>query len=135
VTLVDTSVWVEFLRATPNPATAFIRERLGGSELGTTEPVFMELLAGARPGEHTTRLERLLLSQSWYRVQPGLDYRGAVDVYQSTRATGEQPRSMQDCLIAAIALRHGVPVAHRDADYERIGAATGLQTLDLRAPT
>jgi predicted nucleic acid-binding protein len=95
--------------------------------------VLMELLAGARPGEHTTRLERLLLSQSWYRIESGLDHRGAVDVYQSTRATGHQPRSKQDCLIAAVALRHGFPVAHRNADYERIGAATGLRTLDLRA--
>jgi predicted nucleic acid-binding protein len=132
VTLVDTSVWVEFLRATPTRATVFVRERLGGDELGTSEPVLMELLAGARPGEHTTRLERLLLSQSWYRLLPTLDYRGAVDVYQSTRATGHQPRSLQDCLIAAVALRHGVAVAHRDADFERIGAATGVTTLDLR---
>ena len=134
MTLVDTSVWVEFLRATPTRATVFVRERLGGSELGTTEPVLMELLAGARPGEHTTRLERLLLSQVWYRLHPALDHRGAVDVYQSTRATGHQPRSLQDCLIAAVALRHGVAVAHRDADFERMGAATGLQTLDLREP-
>ncbi|HET6562348.1 MAG TPA: PIN domain nuclease [Marmoricola sp.] len=132
MTLVDTSVWVEFLRATPSGATAFIRDRLGADELGTTEPVLMELLAGARPGEHTTRLERLLLSQSWYQVQPALDYRGAVDVYQATRASGHQPRSVQDCLIAAVALRHQVAVAHRDADYEHIAAATRLRVVDLR---
>ncbi|MGL5808321.1 MAG: hypothetical protein ACRCYQ_00055, partial [Nocardioides sp.] len=60
----------------------------------------MELLAGARPGPPAARIERLLLSQTWQRVEAGLDYRGAVDVFHATRATGHQPRSLQDCLIA-----------------------------------
>jgi predicted nucleic acid-binding protein len=131
VILVDTSVWVEFLRGSPTSATGFVRDRLG-TDLATSEPVLMELLAGARPGEHAVRLERLLLSQSWHRIEPGLDYRGAVDVFHATRATGYQPRSLQDCLIAAVALRRGVPVAHRDRDYEHIAAATNLQVVDLR---
>ena len=131
MTLVDTPVWVEFLRGTPTPATAFVRDRLG-TGIGTTEPILMELLVGAQQGEHTARLERLLLSQSWYRIEPRLDYRGAVDVYHSTRTTGHQPRSLTDCLIAATALRHGTPVAHRNADYEYIAAATALEVVDLR---
>lgn len=131
MTLVDTSVWVEFLRGTPGRATGFVRDRLG-TGLGASEPVLLELLAGARQGEHTTRLERLLLGQTWYGLEPGLDYRGAVDVFHATRTTGHQPRSLHDCLIAAVALRHTVPVAHRDADYERIAAATGLRVIDLR---
>ena len=131
MTLVDTSVWVEFLRGTPGPSTGFVRERLG-ADLATSEPVMMELLAGARPGEHAARLERLLLSQTWHRVDAGLDYRGAVDVFHATRAAGHHPRSLQDCLVAAIALRLDVPVAHRDADYAHIAAATRLRTIDLR---
>ena len=66
MTLVDTSVWVEYLRGTDSPSTRYVRERLG-SDLFTTEPVLMELLAGARHGASTARLERLLLSQSWAR--------------------------------------------------------------------
>lgn len=129
--LVDTSVWIEFLRGTPSPATEFVRQHVGRS-IATTEPILMELLAGARPGRRTNEIERLLFSQSWLGVEPGLDYRGAVDVFHSTRSTGHQPRSLQDCLIAALALRRGVTLAHRDADYERIADATGLQTIDLR---
>ena len=132
MTLVDTSAWVDFLRATSSRATTYLRDHLGDPGLGTTEPVLMELLAGARAGAHTTRLERLLLSQSWYRVQPALDYRGAVDIYQATRATGYSPRSLQDCLIAAVALRHDRAVAHRDVDFAYIAAATGMKMVDLR---
>lgn len=133
MTLVDTSVWIDFLRASPTRSTAFVRENLEtGAPIMTSEPVMMELLAGARPGEQTTRIERMLLSQHWLRVEPSLDYRGAVDVYQATRATGHQPRSLQDCLIAAIALRTGTILAHRDADLAYIAEATGLSQRDLR---
>ncbi len=131
MTLVDTSVWVEYLRGTPTAATGFVRDHLG-SGVHCSEPVLMEVLAGARPGEHTARLERLLLSQRWCPVETGLDYRGAVDVYQATRANGHPPRSVSDCLIAAVALRRGVAVAHRDRDFEYISAATGLVVVDLR---
>lgn len=131
MTLVDTSVWIEFLRGTESPATDFVRDGLGG-DLRTTEPVLMELLAGSRRGTATLRLERLLLSQTWVRVEPGLDYRGAVDVFHECRRQGHPIRALNDCLIAAVALRAGIAVAHRDADFEHISAATGLQVIDLR---
>lgn len=132
MTMVDTSAWVEFLRGTDTPSTRYVRDHVGG-ELYTTEPVLMELLAGARVGGATVRLERLLLSQRWARVEPALDYRGAVDVFHACRAAGHPIRSLNDCLIAAVALRAGVPVAHRDADFEHIAAATGLTVVDLRS--
>jgi len=129
--LVDTSVWVEFLRGTSGPSLDFVRRRVG-VDLATTEPVLLELLAGAAVGRQTMHAELLLSGQQWLPIEPTLDYRAAVDVFHATRATGHPPRSLQDCLIAAIALRHRVPVAHRDADFARIGAATGLDVIDLR---
>ena len=131
MTLVDTSVWIDFLRGTATPAAAFVREHLGG-DLATTEPVLTELLAGARPGPQADRIEGLLLSQRWHRVEPTLDYRGAVDVYRAARAAGRQPRGLTECLIAAVALRAGAQVASRDVDFVRIAGATGLTVLDLR---
>lgn len=129
--LADTSVWIEFLRGTDTPATEFVRSHLG-NDLATTEPVLMELLAGTRPGSQTDQVERLLLSQHWCRIEAAIDYRGAVDVFHAARAAGTQPRALQDCLIAAIALRHGVQLAHRDSDYQQLAAVTDLSVIDLR---
>jgi len=39
---------------------------------------------------------------------------------------------LQDCLIAAVALRHDVTVARRDADFAHLAAATRLRVRDLR---
>ena len=50
--LVDTSAWVEYLRATGSPAHLRLRELVAGEgELATTEVVTMELLAGAAAQE------------------------------------------------------------------------------------
>lgn len=129
--LVDTSVWIEYLRGTGSRAHLFVRERVGGG-LATTEPVLMELLAGAASGAQTAAAERLMMGQHWLQVEPALDYRAAADIFQAARASGHQPRSLQDCLIAAIAVRTRTRVAHRDVDYARIAAVTGLEVLDLR---
>lgn len=129
--LVDSSVWIDYLRGAPGEARGFVRERLGVG-LAASEPILMEVLAGVRPGPPATNVERLLHSQSWCPVEPALDYRAAADVFAITRSSGRQPRSVQDCLIAAVALRRGVAVAHRDRDFEHIAAATGLKVLDLR---
>lgn len=128
--LADTSAWVDFLRDAPTPAADFVDEHLGA--LAVTEPVMLEVLAGLPTGPRTSQVERLLVSQPWCHLDPIIDYRAAVDIYQHTRSTGHQVRSLTDCLIAAIALREGATVAHRDADFERIADATGLQTVDLR---
>lgn len=132
MTLVDTSVWIEFLRGTTTRAAAFVDEHLG-DDLAVTEPVLMEVLAGARSGSVTMGTERLLLSQRWLALEPLTDYRAAVDIFQATRASGHPPRALNDCLIAAVAMRVGVAVAHRDADFAYIAAATGLDVIDLRS--
>lgn len=49
MTLVDTSVWVDFLRGTASAATEYVREHVGRG-LATCAPVLMELLAGAAAG-------------------------------------------------------------------------------------
>lgn len=129
--LVDTSVWIDFLRGSQTPATDFVRTHVG-VDLATSEPVLMELLSGASAGPQAERAELLMHGQAWLGVEPRLDYRGAVDVFHATRSSGHQPRSLQDCLLAAIALRHRVALAHRDIDFERISVATGLRCHDLR---
>lgn len=60
--LVDTSVWVEFLRGTGSPAHHFVREQVGVT-LATSEPILMELLAGAAHGPQTAAAEMLMLGQ------------------------------------------------------------------------
>lgn len=55
----------------------------------------------------------------------------AAAIHRRCRRGGDTVRSLIDCQVAAMALRIGVAVAHRDRDYEAIRTHCGLRTEPL----
>jgi predicted nucleic acid-binding protein len=128
VILADTSAWVEYLRATGSPAHLRLRELVAGEgELATTEVVTMELLAGAATQDEVVRLRRLLLRCQLLPVEGLADYEAAAELYRRCRAGGETVRSLTDCLIAVVAIRHGAALLHRDLDFDVLARHTPLR--------
>jgi predicted nucleic acid-binding protein len=123
--LVDTSAWVEFLRDTGNAVGTHVENVLEG-DIVTCDPVRMEVLAGARDENHLNELRRLLARASWVPAEP-TDYEEAASLYRTCRRRGETVRRMLDCLIAAIAIRAGVPVLHADSDFDVLARHTALR--------
>jgi hypothetical protein len=121
VILVDTSAWIEYDRATGSPIHHRVRAGIERSEpLATTGIVLLELLAGARDDEHSRELERLLARWSFIPLDESCDYHMAAAIYRSCRLAGETLRRVQDCLIAAVAMRVRAELLHRDADFDAI---------------
>ncbi|MEQ9398169.1 MAG: PIN domain nuclease [Longimicrobiales bacterium] len=128
--LVDTSAWVEYLRATGSPADRAIRARIeAGEPLALAEPVVMELLAGARDEAHGQRLRRMLLSFDCRPTAGLADWEEAARIYRACRRAGSTVRSLTDCLIAAVALREGFEVLAADRDFDAIARETGLAVV------
>lgn len=123
--LVDTSAWVEFLRDTGSHVCEEV-DQLIVSGAATTEPVTMEVLAGARNNRHLRQLRGLLGRAQMLPCQPG-DFDQAALLYRTARRGGETVRKLIDCLIGAIAVRHDAPVLHADRDYEVLAACTDLR--------
>ena len=90
----------------------------------------MEVLAGTTT-DVVGRVEHLLHSQALLAVDPGLDYHAAADLHRRVRRTGRSVRSLDDCLIAAVALRCDATVTHRDADFLAIAEVAPLRHLAL----
>jgi predicted nucleic acid-binding protein len=129
VILADTSAWVEYLRATGSPVHLRLRKLIADEgELATTEVVVMELLAGESSPEGVTRLRRLLGRFDVLSVEGLADYEAAAELYRRCRAGGETVRNLTDCLIAAVAVRTGATLLHRDHDFEVIARHTPLRT-------
>jgi predicted nucleic acid-binding protein len=124
VILVDTSAWVEFLRGTDSPVCERV-DRLLGSRLATCHPVRMEVLAGARDEEHLKDLRGLLARLSLVATLP-VDFEAAASAYRACRRGGETVRRLVDCLIAAHAIRAGIPLLHADADFDVLSRHTAL---------
>jgi predicted nucleic acid-binding protein len=128
VILVDTSAWVEYDRATGSPVDERLAELIAdGDEVAVTEPVTMEVVAGARSGEREHDLGRLLLRFDLLRFDPVVDFDAAARIYRACRQEGVTPRGLIDCMIASVAHRHGVALLARDADVNRIAGVVGIE--------
>ncbi len=123
--LVDTSAWIEFLRDTGSPVCLLVDELLD-SDVVTCDVVQMEVLAGGRDETHLRLLQRMLARPvllPTYRT----DYSDAAALYRRCRRQGATIRSLLDCLVAAVAIRNGVPVLHDDRDFVALARHTDLQ--------
>ena len=133
--LIDTSAWVEYLRDTGSAAcehvAVLLREPV--DEVVLTPPVVMELLAGATSTSALRALEQLTAGLPTLAVDGHLDFHAAAAIHRSARQRGATVRGLMDCLIGAVAERHGAVLVHRDADLARVAdCLPGLRTVDLR---
>jgi predicted nucleic acid-binding protein len=119
--LVDTSAWVEYDRATGSAVDRALTELIGsGADIAVTEPVLMEVLAGARDEVRLDQLSRLMTSFDWIPVEVATDFDGAAEVYRRCRAAGITPRGLIDCMVASIAIRSGAALLGADRDFEEM---------------
>lgn len=127
LTLVDASVWIEMFRGTGSPAHRDLLQLLrSDAELATSEPVLMELLAGAASPRQARTVRRALAACRNLAVRR-TDWERAASIHLACRRSGETPRKLLDCMLAAVAIRAGVPVLARDRDFEAISRHTALE--------
>lgn len=110
---------MEYLRDTGSTACRELARLLAADSdsVVITEPVAMELLAGARATSLPV-LELLVAGLPVVSVDPVADFPAAAAVYRAARSHGRTVRSLVDCLIAVVAVRSDVELVHRDADYD-----------------
>ncbi|MEE8600969.1 PIN domain nuclease [Euzebya tangerina] len=126
--LVDTSAWVEFDRATGSAVDRRLTALIATTNrVAVTEPVVMEVLAGARDTAREQQLRRMMARFPLLRFRPTAHFDGAVTIYRSCRARGVTPRGLLDCMIAAVAQSEDVPVLAQDRDLARIATIMALQ--------
>jgi predicted nucleic acid-binding protein len=119
--LADTSAWIEYDRATGSRVDLRMTELIGdGGPLVVTEPVIMEITAGARTVDREQLLRRLLNRFDLLRFEASVDFDAASYVYRRCRQVGVTPRGMIDCMIASVAHRHGATLLAQDLDRSRV---------------
>ncbi len=124
--LVDSSLWIDYLRGRPSAAVDALDERLAARDVLMCGPVAAELLAGEQPGERM-RLWELFSAMPWADLDRA-DYFAAGDAAALLRDQGRTV-ALYDVLIAAAASGRAA-LWTRDRDFERI--AEVLEPLDLK---
>lgn len=125
--LADSSAWLEYDRATGSAVHRRLAALIAdGAPLAVTQPVVVEVLAGARDDRREAELRRLLASVDLLPFDAVTDFDAAVRVYRRCRHRGITPRGLIDCMIAAVAWRWGAALLARDVDLHRVAAVIGV---------
>jgi predicted nucleic acid-binding protein len=131
VILVDSSAWIEYLRATASSVDRYLRHLLEDKRpLATTGVVMLEVLAGARDEPRARKLSRLLGGCELLAAEEPSDHEAAAALYRACRREGVTIRRPPDLLIATIAIRTDTPLLHLDADFDAIARHSPLRVVD-----
>lgn len=133
--LVDSSVWIAYLRGDDLVEVAMLTEALEHREsVWLTATILQEVLQGADSPERFTRWDRVLGGlPSINSPDTRESARSAAHLYARCRWAGVTPHSANDCLIATHAIFAGIPLLHRDRDFELIaGVEPKLMLVALR---
>lgn len=131
--LVDSSAWIELLHKTGSPVDRRLKAAIDDDEqLAIVGVVQLEILAGARAELEARNLRRLLARCRLLRLEEPSDHEAAAALYRACRRGGSTIRRLPDCLIAAVAIRHGAEVLHLDSDFEKIARHAPLSVVGVR---
>lgn len=116
--LIDSSVWIDWLRGADTEAVRFVQDRQSSEELALTQMIYLEVLQGINTDRQFVATQRVLGAQAM--LQP-LDvlatFEAAAQLYRRARRAGLTIRKSTDCLIAAMALEHAALLVHNDRDF------------------
>lgn len=117
--LVDTSIWIDFIRQKSNQRTQTLRHALeNASEIVTCPAIAQEILQGAKDEVNFKALNSLL--QSIPMIDTANSFRcatAAAEIFARCRGRGITLRSPFDCTIAQIAIENGAILFHNDHDF------------------
>lgn len=131
--LVDTSAWTRFLRNKPDRVDVAeeVERLLVADLLCYTEPIFIELVAGARGSEDLAGLRRLFAAIRLRSVNSEV-WIAATDIAFSLGKRGFRETPMADILIAATASVHGLTLFHHHPrHFQPIAEVSGLEEYSL----
>ena len=115
--LVDTSVWIDFLRGTSSKqADALETLMLDRADICICGVITTEILQGIRKDRQFEQIQDLLAAAVFLPMTQET-FVHAAQLYRKMRAKGFTIRKPIDCMIAAVAIEHDVPLLHKDKDF------------------
>ena len=127
--IVDTTVWVDYLRGTRTPHTDWLEANLTSGRLGLTDLILCEVLQGITTDSQFDAVQENLLRFEVFET-------GTVEVaveaalnYRRLRAVGRTVRRTIDSLIATFCLMEGHALLHNDRDYDPFEDVLGLRVV------
>lgn len=120
--LVDTSVWIDYLRGDAKPATRALDGIMDAQRpFAITGVIYQEILQGADSERSYQWLRDYFGTQRFLHPNDPIEtHARAAGIYGRCRRAGITIRSTLDCLIAQLAIEHEAVLLHSDRDFSRM---------------
>lgn len=127
--IVDTTVWIDYLRGTENSEALWLETNLTRQPLGLMDLILCEVLQGiCNPSAFEEVRDELLTFHIFETGSKDLAIDSANN-YRKLRDQGYTVRSTTDCLIASFCIHAGHELLHRDRDFDSFEKALGLRVV------
>jgi predicted nucleic acid-binding protein len=127
--IIDTTVWIDYLRGAHNPETRWVDRELRRQRLGLTDLILCEVLQGISDQNAFARVQADLLKFQVFQTGGSGLAVAAAQNYRELRQRGYTVRKTIDCLIATFCLQAEHELLHRDHDFDPFEKELGLPVV------
>ncbi len=135
--LVDTSVFIDLLKGRDTESLGLLERVINsGIPYGISEPIYLEILQGAKGVGEFRKLKEYFETLPFYGLRRGKEsFEASAYINVMCRSAGITVRSTVDLLIAQTAIENELYLLHNDADFFTISRVVPeLKTYGDKAP-
>jgi predicted nucleic acid-binding protein len=128
--IIDSSVWIDFFNYYDSKEADVLQELIENNfsnNIFICPAIYMEILRGLKNDNEFYDVKETLLNFSILDNDIMTITDRAITIYRNLRKKGITIRKQNDCLIAAYAIYNGIPIFHKDKDFEKIASDTKLK--------
>ncbi len=118
MTLVDSSVWIDYFRGAATPQTDYLDRLLGAEPVAVGDIILTEVLQGFDGERDFNTALRVLSSLTLIELAGAERAIQAARYYRHLRSLGVTVRKTVDTLIATTCIEAGFPLLFSDRDFE-----------------
>jgi predicted nucleic acid-binding protein len=126
MTVVDTSVWIDYVNGVVSEQTDFLDKELGRHRIATGDIIMVEFLQGFRSEKQFQAAKHMMDSLDYYDFVGKEMALKAVQNFRKLRKKGITIRKTIVVLIATCCIEHGFELLHNDRDFDSMEEELGL---------
>ena len=134
MTVVDSSVWIDFLKGHNSRQVQRLHALLGSEDIVVGDLMLCEILQGLETERAAAEVEALLRNFAIVAMAGEAIAVAAARNYQSLRRRGITIRKTIDLLIGTWCIENGRPLLHNDGDFHPMARHLGLIEVPVTSP-
>jgi predicted nucleic acid-binding protein len=127
--LVDTSVWIDLFAGRETPELRYLEQSIGrGDDIALCGIILTEILQGIHNDGQYRRVRQHLKPLLLLPMTEPTFVR-ATELFRQLRKQGLTLYKTNNCIIAATAIEHAIPLLHKDRDFSTLARHTELEVI------